>query len=215
MIWCLNPTHLSWFFPTLYSPDNKLWLRRNLLPVQLCFTHKDTSCTSTSVIPSALRNHSLQERPGVKQVTGAKQVSKCDKSCWVLSSQFPPKKRSLVWKMPSSSTEDIVDLTTTLWLSFETTKKTCQVKFTWCCVGCKCDYTACEYMPYYIIVILMASLLTVNETGWNSSIYSVKTERGASWGRKRVKGDLLRHTGPDVQGHCQDVGRDGSSLDWC
>lgn len=65
-----------------------------LLPAQLWFTHKDTSCTSTSIIPSALGNISLQKWgglrwPSVTWVTGAKRVSKCDKSCWALSSQVP------------------------------------------------------------------------------------------------------------------------------
>lgn len=75
---------------------HKVWLQPSARSCYLCswFTHKDTNCTSTAIIPSAPGNISLQKWgglrwPSVTRVTGAKRVSKCDKSCWALSSQVP------------------------------------------------------------------------------------------------------------------------------
>lgn len=104
--------------------DFKTCVHQMLQPAVFPFTYKDTSCTLTSVILSALGNTVSLCRdelrwPSVTRVTGAKWVSKCDKSCWALGFQVLfvhfhlHTKKEFCHKRRCSAVSDVSDLTMT------------------------------------------------------------------------------------------------------
>lgn len=89
--------------------------------------------------------------------------------------------------------EDTADLTTTRWLSFGTNKI--------CVFGQRRDHTAFKYLLKSLISRQVTLKVTVlinkfRKPGGNCPEQGSGGRRGDSWGHN---GDLLRHTGPDVQ----------------